>query len=77
MATSELEQLEARLAKYIEAENAVLKRQEYRVGEGATARVFKFADLAEIRVQINAMTTRIHILLFAAERRRRVFFVRY
>ena len=52
-------ELTGRLAKYLEAEAAVLKSQEYVIGHGQSARRLRRADLAEIRAEIKSLQEQI------------------
>lgn len=70
-----LEELQARLAEYRAAETAVLKMQEYVVGQGSTARRVRRADLSEIRAEIASLEARIAQASAAAARTRRVHYL--
>lgn len=48
----------ARLQLYLDAEAAILARQEYRIGD----RVMKFADLAEVRTGVELWNRRVQQL---------------
>jgi hypothetical protein len=49
---STLSDLQTRRAQYVLAEAAILKGQEYQVGEGGNHRRLRRADLAEVRAAI-------------------------
>ena len=70
------EQLQTRLDAYLAAELAVLKKQEFTVGDGSTARRLRFADLAEIRAEIKSIDAQIQALDAHTTGRRRVMYVR-
>ncbi|MEY2689156.1 MAG: hypothetical protein RL375_3354 [Pseudomonadota bacterium] len=70
------DQLQTRLDAYLAAEVAVLKKQEFTVGDGSTARRLRFADLAEIRAEIDSINRQIQALDAHTAGRRRVMFVR-
>jgi hypothetical protein len=57
-----LEQAQARLTLYLEAEVRILQSQEYTIGDGATARTLRRADLREVRQQIAALTAQVQLL---------------
>lgn len=71
-----LEQLQARLQAYLEAETAILKAQEYVIGDGSTARRLRRADLAEVRAEIASLQAQIGAAESTAARGRRVYFIR-
>jgi hypothetical protein len=58
MAGITLAQATARLQQYLDAEAAILARQEYRIGD----RSMKFADLAEVRAGIQVWDRRVQDL---------------
>lgn len=66
--TLTLEIARARLTDYLNAEAAILKRQEYRIAD----RSVKFADLAEIRAGIVYWQTKVSELEAVARGRSRV-----
>jgi len=71
------DQLQTRLDAYLAAELAVLKKQEFTVGDGSTARRLRFADLAEIRAEIASINQQIGALdAQATAGRRRPMYVR-
>lgn len=70
------DQLQARLDAYLAAEVKVLKGQEYVIGDGATARRLRRADLAEIRAAIKSLSDDIAKLDNQAAGRRRVLYMR-
>lgn len=47
--------LVSRLASYLQAEQNILKSQEYTVGQGGAARRNRRADLADVQAQIKAL----------------------
>jgi hypothetical protein len=55
MAGITLEQANARLQVYLDAEAAILAKQEYRIGP----RSMKYADLAEVRAGIEVWNRRV------------------
>ena len=65
-----------RRAAYLEAEAAVLKRQEYTIEVDGGSRRVRFADLAQIREQIDALNAQIERAQNAASGRRRVRYIR-
>lgn len=70
------DQLQTRLDAYLAAEVAVLKKQEFTVGDGSTARRLRFADLSEIRAEIDSINRQIQALDAQSTGRRRVMYVR-
>jgi thiamine monophosphate kinase len=58
MAGITLATAEARLQLYLDAEAAILARQEYRIGD----RVMKFADIAEVRAGVELWDRRVQEL---------------
>ena len=58
MAGITLATAEARLQLYLDAEAAILGRQEYRIGD----RMMKFADLAEVRAGVELWERRVQEL---------------
>jgi hypothetical protein len=58
MAGITLEQATARLQVYLDAEAAILARQEYRIGD----RSMKFADLAEVQAGVDIWNRRVQEL---------------
>ena len=70
--------LTIRLGKYLEAETAVLKSQEYTIGQGQSARRLRRADLAEIRAAIKNLQDQIDNCVDNPNRvkRRGVFYLR-
>ncbi len=70
------EELNARLASYLAAEAAILKAQEYTVGQGSTARRLTRADLAEVRQAIADIRAEIAQLNAVKARTRRVVYLR-
>lgn len=58
MAGITLEQATARLQVYLDAEAAILARQEYRIGD----RSMKFADLAEVQAGVDMWNRRVEEL---------------
>lgn len=53
------EQLQARLDAYMTAELKILQGQEYQIGQGATARRLRRADLSEVRAEIKSLQAQI------------------
>lgn len=53
------EQLQARLDAYVAAELKILQGQEYQIGQGATARRLRRADLSEVRAEIKSLLAQI------------------
>lgn len=72
--TTRRDQLQARLDAYVEAEAKILKRQEYTIGDGATARRLRYADLGEVREQIETLTRKIDAIDAQASGARRVLY---
>lgn len=58
MAGITLATAEARLQLYLDAEAAILARQEYRIGD----RMMKFADIAEVRAGVELWDRRVQEL---------------
>ena len=58
MAGITLATAEARLQMYLDAEAAILARQEYRIGD----RMMKFADIAEVRAGVELWDRRVQEL---------------
>lgn len=71
-----LEELRARLANYREAEEKILKGQEYVIGDGVAQRRLRRPDLAEVRAEIRSIDQQIQSLERAASGRRRVMYAR-
>lgn len=57
-----LQELKDRRAAYLAAERRILESQEYRVGEGGTARTNRRAELAEVRQAITELDAQITAL---------------
>ncbi len=71
----DLQTLRARLAQYLAAETAVLRRQEYSIDvEGGSRRV-RFADIGEIRAEIKSLNAQISAAENLANRRSRIRYV--
>ena len=70
------EQLQARLDAYLAAEIAILKAQDYTVGQGATARKLTRANLAEVQKGITDTRAEIAQLDSTTRRTRRVMYLR-
>lgn len=68
-----LEQLQARLAKYREAEEKILEGQEYMIGDGVAQRRLRRPDLAEVRAEIRWIDQQITSLQASASGQRRVY----
>lgn len=51
--------LVSRLANYLQAEQNILKSQEYAVGQGGTARRNRRADLSDVRDEISKLQAQI------------------
>ena len=66
MAGITLQIAQAQLQLYLDAEIAILKRQEYRIAD----RVMKFADLAEVRAGVELWNRRVQELSSRAPGRR-------
>lgn len=76
MIMATLAELQARKALYEAAEVKVLARQEYWVGQGTTARRLRYADLAEIRAEIERLDAEIERKTAEAAGTRRVLYIR-
>lgn len=61
-----LEQLQARLALYLEAEATILRSQEYTLQVEGSSRRFRRADLSEVRDEIRKLNAEIAIAAPAA-----------
>jgi len=61
-----LQELKDRRTAYLAAERRILESQEYRVGEGGTARTNRRAELAEVRAAITELDAQIAALEPAA-----------
>lgn len=70
------DQLQARLDAYLAAEVKILQGQEYVIGDGATARRLRRADLAEVRQSIKELRTDIERMDNVNAGSRRVFYAR-
>lgn len=70
------EQLQARLDAYLAAEAKILRNQEYTIGDGATARRLRRADLVEVRQAIKDLQAEIATLDARAAGARRVIYPR-
>lgn len=57
-----LQELKDRRTAYLAAERRILESQEYRVGEGGTARTNRRAELAEVRQAITDLDAQIAAL---------------
>lgn len=53
------EQIQARLDRYIAAEQKILDSQRYKIGQGATAREQERAELSEVRAEIKSLQAQI------------------
>lgn len=73
---SNLAELTARRAQYVLAEAAVLKGQEYQVGEGGNHRRLRRADLAEIRAAIADLELQIEAAKASPSGVRRIYYGR-
>lgn len=73
-----LDQLQTRLASYLDAETRILQSQEYSVGQGGSARRNRRADLSEVRDEITKLNVQIaaHPENAAARSVRRVRYLR-
>jgi hypothetical protein len=71
--STKLQDLQTRRAAYAAAELKILQGQEYRVGDGATFRQLKRADLAEVRAEIRRLDQEIALELARAQGQRRVY----
>lgn len=71
-----LEQAEQRLQAYLVAEKRVLDSQEYMIGNGGTARRNRRADLEQVQNGIREVRAEIAQLQAAAQRGRRVTYLR-
>ena len=49
------EQTQARLDRYLAAEERILRTQRYKIGQGATGREQENPELKEVRAQIKAL----------------------
>lgn len=70
------DQLQSRLDAYLAAEAKILRNQEYVIGDGATARRLRRADLAEVRAAISDLQDKIEALDNQTAGRRRVLYMR-
>lgn len=70
------DQLQARLDAYLAAEIAILKAQDYTIGQGATARRLTRANLAEVQKGIADARAEMAQLDSMAGRPRRVVYLR-
>lgn len=73
---STVEDIGARLAQYLAAEAAILKSQEYTVGQGSTARRLVRADLAEVRRAISDLQAQLATAVAGQQRTRRMIYLR-
>lgn len=73
---STVEDIRGRLAAYLAAETAILKAQEYTVGQGSTARRLTRADLAEVRAAITDLQGQLERAEAVVTRARRVVYLR-
>lgn len=71
-----VDDLKSRLNNYLAAESAVLKAQEYVIGQGSTARRVTRANLAEIQKGITDTRGEIAQLESSTQRARRVIYLR-
>jgi hypothetical protein len=76
MASQTRDQLQARLDAYLASELKILQSQDYTVGEGATARRNKRADLEAVRSEIKAIRFEIDSLDAVTSGARRVMYIR-
>jgi len=72
----DLATLISRRAAYLQAEAAVLKRQEYTIEVDGGSRRVRYADLGLIREQIDALSAQIERAQNATSGRRRVRYIR-
>lgn len=70
------DQLQARLDAYLAAEVKILQGQEYVIGDGATARRLRRADLSEVRQSIKDLKADIERMDNVNAGSRRVFYAR-
>jgi hypothetical protein len=70
------EQLQSRLDAYVAAEAKILRNQEYTIGDGATARRLRRADLAEVRQAIKDLQTELARMDAQSAGTRRVYYAR-
>lgn len=55
-------QLQARLDGYLAAELKILGGQEYQIGDGATARKLRRADLGDVQAEIRRLSAEVAVL---------------
>ncbi len=70
------DQLQARLDAYLAAELRILESQDYTIGDGATARRNKRADLVEVRGEIAVLRNQLAVMDAAVNGARRVMYIR-
>lgn len=70
------DQIQARLDAYLASELRILSSQDYTVGDGATARRNKRADLEQVRAEIATIRAELDKLDAAAAGTRRVMYIR-
>lgn len=68
-----LAELQERRARYLEAEEQILRLQEYSISAGPDGRAGKRASLAEIRAEIRALDNEIALATARASGRGRSF----
>lgn len=72
----DLQALIDRRNAYLAAEAAILKRQEYSIDVDGGSRRVRYADLADVREQIDSLNSQIEKAQGAASGRRRVRYIR-
>ena len=72
----QIAQLQTRLDAYLTAEQKILKRQEYVVGDGSTRRTVRYADLREVQQTIADLQQQINSLQAQASGRSRIVYAR-